>query len=437
MVARDLPRTQPHFEATSKMTLGTPVDSRARGILASSLFVSIGVAASFRDLQVSNVHVFSVLTALLLLTFLHNAQPLNRHSIPGVLLLLATVTALCMTVIGSRYLTSNFLWVQLVVLAGGACVIALRASAEEVALIAKGLLASITVSSAVAILQQFRVIPSSLFTDSSGLSRPTGLLGEPDWVGAYAAVALAILSRGLLRRGWVWRALLAINAAALLFSFARASWLAIACSFVLAYVATNAFRPRPLGPFSLRMNLSFLFAGLGAAIAVIALVPGLFETASTRLLSIFFEEHRDLNAVYRGQQLDGLISMARTAPWQGYGLSASGRVTILGAYNSGDGQNSVATNWVLGLLADGKLLALPFIALMVVLCVVRARTLGAQILAITLINSLFSNLLYSPIVWLAVGLAISADGSLAKNESRQRKFGQHLTHHGALVRTHA
>ncbi|MBW9111731.1 O-antigen ligase family protein [Microbacterium ureisolvens] len=399
---------------------------RVDGKVVSALFVLIGFTSMFRDLQISSLHVANLLTFLGFAATFARGSTL-RTATRDVLLLIFAVAALCLSMVGSVYYVNGLLWVQLCIQALSAVLVAAMVDWRRLKLISAGVIAGATVSSATAILQEFRILPSELFIDSSGLIRPTGLVGEPDWVGLYAAFALVVLLRWQTARtklrGW----LIVINALALLFSFARAAWLALVVSLIIALVMTRA-RGRPQY-FDLRLGWKPVVATLAVGSLAALIFPDVANTAWTRVLSIFFLEHRDDNAQYRGQQLDGLIALAQSAPWNGYGLSASARVTIIGQIETAASvttQNSVATNWVLALAADAKVLAVPFILLIGLLSVFRANTLGGQLTLVVAINSLFSNVMYNPVWWLAVAILVAAEktGGLGERTSKVRRARQ-------------
>ncbi|WP_366556879.1 O-antigen ligase family protein [Curtobacterium sp. UCD-KPL2560] len=313
-----------------------------------------------------------------------------------------------MSLLWPNLAVNPLLGAQLAILGVSAFALATTADKKSVLWAYRGLLTGASLSSAVAILQQFRLIQTELWTDSSGLSRPTGLVEEPDWAGFFAACALLLLVRGVVRRGRVWWLLFAINSACVIFCLARASWLALAVSFALVLFAV-ATKRRTAYPIIVGRRL--VGAASIALFLVIVVDRPFREIALNRVLSIFSDEHRDLNAVYRQQQLDGLWNLVQTAPWHGWGLTASARVSSTGVLGV-QGGNSVPTNWVLGLASDAGILAFPFFVMVLVLAVLRAGSVSAQVLAMVAVNSLFSNLLFSPIWWLALALAASEDGAL-------------------------
>jgi hypothetical protein len=116
----------------------------------------------------------------------------------------------------------------------------------------------------------------------------------------------------------------------------------------------------------------------------------------------------DVSARARQQQLTSLRELEAIAPWNGLGLSASGRVGVSGDITYiGQADNSVASNWILGWWVDGKLLALPLIALFIGAAVVAARRVSGRVLLLVLVSSLFSNALYIPVAWLALGACLA------------------------------
>lgn len=369
------------------------------------LYFLLGFTAAFRTLQVGSIHFFTVIALVIF------ASSWSRKRTESGVLWLGLAVVLAVGLIDMSLLWPNravnpLLGVQFALLAVSSLAIARTVTREGALVALRGVLSGATLSSAVAILQQARVIRSELWQDSSGLVRPTGLVGEPDWAGFFAACALLLLLRGVIGRGWLWWISVGINSACVVLCLARASWLALAAALVLLVLVSLSKKGTPYPP----IVGPRLFAAGGGVVTLVFIVDQAFrEVVVGRLLSIFSPEHRDLNAVYRQQQLDGLLSLVRDAPWHGFGLTASAQVSSTGVVGV-TGENSVATNWVLGLLADASLLAWPFFAVLLILLLLRFRTVGAQLLLMVLINSLFSNLLFSPIMWIALGFALSSDG---------------------------
>lgn len=375
---------------------------------------TLGVSAAFRDLQIGSVHLFSALAAVAFVACIRRATP---RPLAPVLVLSLSVVLLSLTTFLGDLVVNDLLWVQLCVLAASASAIYLVANAEQTLWVARGVVGGASISSLFALAQQFGLLRVELYFDSSGLYRPTGLVHEPDWVGAFAGVALILLARSAVSRGWLAWSLVAVNAGALLFSFARAAWVGVGIVVVIWLIAWRKQRSRSSFPLILSGKSILIVASLG--VVALASSPSLLAIAQTRLLSIFYEEHRDLNAIYREQQFDGLIQLIETAPWYGHGLSASGRVTDFGLFQSGAADRAVASNWVLGLVLDGMLLAVPLI---VFLCWTAARgilTAFGQVLIFVLVNSLFSNLLFSPVLWLAVALSLTQDGTVGRPAPRR------------------
>jgi hypothetical protein len=111
--------------------------------------------------------------------------------------------------------------------------------------------------------------------------------------------------------------------------------------------------------------------------------------------------------VARYGQISGLQSLFESAPWYGHGLSASGRVNGFGSIQYGEAAGSTGSNWFFSLLAEGKLLAIPLIATLVLLAILGNRAMGSSLLMLILVNSLFSNALYFPLTWFAIALTIA------------------------------
>ena len=127
----------------------------------------------------------------------------------------------------------------------------------------------------------------------------------------------------------------------------------------------------------------------------------------------------------RNQQLESLWHLESIAPWNGLGISASGRVGVSGDITwIGQADNNVASNWVLGWWVDGKLLAVPLIALFVCAALIRANRVSGRILLLVLISSLFSNALYIPIAWLALGACLVSDRARFRTSDRNRTTGR-------------
>ncbi|WP_141399273.1 O-antigen ligase family protein [Curtobacterium sp. 'Ferrero'] len=352
------------------------------------------------------MHVFTILVLLAFLMLWSRRRLSSSATLLG-FALLSCIALVDLSLLWPNDAVNPLLAVQFALLGLSALVLALAAGPMQVKWVYRGVLFGASASSLAAVLQQFRIVKSELWLDSSGLARPTGLVGEPDWAGFFAACAILLLIRGVMRKGSLWWLLLAVNSGAVVFCLARASWLAMTISFCVLVIAKMT-RRRSAYPLIVGRQLVLMGS---LVLALVLVVDATFrEVVQNRILSIFSPEHRDLNAVYRQQQLDGLWTLVRSAPWHGLGLSSSARVSSTGIIGV-DGSNSVATNWVLGLLADAGVLAWPLFVVLVVIALRRVQSVGAQLFVMVAVNSLFSNLLFSPVMWLAIAFALSNDGS--------------------------
>jgi hypothetical protein len=114
-----------------------------------------------------------------------------------------------------------------------------------------------------------------------------------------------------------------------------------------------------------------------------------------------------VSAQARVQQNEGLLYLADSAPWYGWGISSSGRVGVSGRLNFGVSQNNVGSNWILSMWVDGAWLSLPLIAVLLFACVAAIRTIQGQLLVLVLLNSFFSNATFQPITWFLVALCLT------------------------------
>ena len=257
-----------------------------------------------------------------------------------------------------------------------------------------------TYASVHGILQYIGVLPHQLF---EGQNRPIGIYLEPDWLGMFSAVGLLLSFH--VRRPAIRYPAAAVNLVAVLLAAARASWIALAVVAVLGVLTARRVpaAERPRGAWLLTAF------GLAAGAVVLVAAPELTQLLVSRLEGAS-TTGPDVSAKARQQQLASLQQLDALAPWNGLGLSASGRVGVSGRITYiGNATNNVASNWILGWWVDGKLLAVPLIALFLVAAFVRLNRVSGRVLAIVLISSLFSNALYIPVSWLALGACL-ADG---------------------------
>jgi O-antigen ligase len=359
----------------------------------------MGVTGALVAVQVANVHIFTVVTFLWFLSVRRGRQ--GRWGRAGAVVV--SVVPIALTALIGDLVNNPLLALQLLALALNAGLISAKSNSGDRRYMLFGILASCTLAACVAILQVGGVLPIELWHhDISTVGRPLGIYPEPDWLGLFAAIGSILAWRLIDPRATVRYILLALNVTALALAFARAAWVGLAAS-VMIFFLFRLFTRRNLRGGVLAAGL---FITALAAIGLV-LAPTIRTDLESRVESIFVHDSTDISGNARVQQTDGLLRLAQTAPWYGHGLSASGHVGVSGVYDPGSA-NSVGSNWILSFWVDAKLLALPLMLLLVLTTVCTARLIQGQMLVVLLVNDLFSNATFFPILWLSLGLAIAA-----------------------------
>jgi hypothetical protein len=375
------------------VVLLTSVDAR------TILSVAVGVTGGLQTSQIGKVHYFCVAVVLwLLLGPLR--EPRRAVRLDHALLVPLSTGLLALTVLTGSLTNNPVVAVQLLLLACAATLFSAFGDADDVRAALAGLFLVTTYASLYGILQYVGVLPHELF---EGQNRPIGIYLEPDWLGMFSAIGLLLSFH--VRQPVPRYAAAAVNVVAVLLAAARASWIALAVVGVLALLTARRVpeSDRPRGAWRLT---GF---GVAAGAVLLASIPSLTTLLVTRLEGAS-TTGPDVSAKARQQQVASLLHLESIAPWNGLGLSASGRVGVSGPITYiGEAQNNVASNWVLGWWVDGKLLAVPLIAIFAVFAFVRLNRISGRVLAIVLISSLFSNAMYIPVAWLALGACL-ADG---------------------------
>jgi hypothetical protein len=374
-----------------------------------AMAVLIGVSAGLVGVQVLRVHVFTILVVL---WFVMPNGNTNRGSGKRIYALGASSLLLAVTTLFGDLVVSPTLGLQLLALTTSACMIIARSTELDRKDMLFGLLAVITVSSTLGLLQVAKIAPIEIWhVHVSSVGRPIGIYPEPDYLGLFSGLGLILAWRmplpPLLRTSCI-----SVTGAAFVLAFARAAWIGVAASVALVVVlslirAKNPSPPKAAG----RGKWPAVLLLSAAGIAFLTVNQSFAADFVRRLEGTISVGSNDISGQARVRQFDALLHMASTAPWYGHGLSANGRVGIWGGFNSGDAadtSNAVGTNWLLSLWVDGKLMALPLIVLLIVVALVAGRTLAGQMLVVVLLNNLFSNTTFSPITWLLVGLAFSS-----------------------------
>ncbi len=377
----------------------------------SALSFLLGVSAGLVGVQVFRIHIFTILAVIWLCL---PGGAVNRSSAKFLAPLGFAAVLFASTALLGDLVNSPTLALQLLGLVGSAAIVVLRASREDAKAMLWGLLVISTIGSAVGLLQVFKLVPSDLWhLQISAIGRPTGIYPEPDWLGMYAGVGVILSWRLALPR--VAKVVFSLtNFMVLVLAMARASWVAlvgtlllVACAAVI-YRGTHAVGPRLKGPRKGRLA-AIAAAVLASAVALTA-VPQLQEDLVRRISTMIGTvQEDDISGQARIRQNDSLMALADTVPVYGHGISAAGRVGAWGQFEAvGEAQNNVASNWILGMWVDGAWFAVPLIAFLITLALVRIRTIPGQLLTFCLISSLFSNAVFFPITWILVALAITA-----------------------------
>jgi O-antigen ligase len=378
----------------------------------------VGATAGLVGIQVFRVHLFTI---VVLAWVLYRGGLVNTTGLRRALLMIIPIGSLAITSLIGDLVNSDTLVLQLLALSASAALVMIFSTEADRRHMLGGLLATTTISSLVALLQVVKIIPIETWHLSvSSLGRPIGLYPEPDWLGMFAGIGMVMAWRMPIGK-WTRTAAVTINAAAFILAFARAAWIAVAVAVALTVlVGWFADRRRPMTRARGRGGAVFLLSI--AAACVLLFMPQLVGDLSTRLGGTLQAKSEDVSAQARVRQIDGLLRLADMAPFYGHGLSSAGRVGVWGDVDlTSEVENNVATNWVLGLWVDGKYLAIPLIALLVLTALRNCRTIQGQALVVVLVSSIFSNATFSPEMWLLLGLCLAEPKAIRERVERAKK----------------
>ncbi|ONI61516.1 hypothetical protein ALI44B_14020 [Leifsonia sp. ALI-44-B] len=372
---------------------------------ATLLAVLVGMGAGLIGVQIAQVHVFTI---LLLIWVLFSKRASRSIAPIEAILTIVAAALLASTVLYGELVNSPTLGLQLLALAGCTALIVIFASASDVKAMLYGLLIMTSASSVFGLLQIVGIAPYDVWHLSiSALGRPTGLYSEPDWLGMMAGVGLVLAWRLPLQR-WVRVLLILANMSAWVLAFARAAWVAVVASAMLAVVVYLITRKKS-APRVTPKSGRILATALSGVVAILAFsfIPSLHDNLVTRLSQTLRVADNDVSAQARVAQNDGLNYLASTSPWYGWGLSTSGRVGVSGRLNFGESRNNVGSNWVVSFWVDGGLLSVALLILFGAAVILTLRTIQSQVLVLVLLSSFFSNAVYQPVTWLMLGLCLS------------------------------
>jgi hypothetical protein len=362
---------------------------------SDTLEYALGASAGLYGAQVGKVHVFTIICVLYLIV---GTKEVERPAGPA-LLLLGAVALLVLSVPLATFVNHATLALSLTALALGSVLIARRVTNASALRMLWGLFGMCTFAAIIAVAEKAGALHYSPVADANGLVRVHSIYTEPDWLGLFSAIGLLLTFllpfHGRRAVQFLFGSSLL---ASLLLSGSRVSWAAFSLTFLAILVG-----PRRLD--RKRLNNGRIIAFGAVVLTIVALAdPALSSNVVTRVSA---GGANQLSVRARNAQRASLELLASRAPWHGLGLSAAGRVGVTGTITSGPAPNSVASNWVLGWWVDAKYLAIPIIALLVGLAL---RTIGRAsglLLAMVLLNSLYSNAVMEPLTWLVVGLVLA------------------------------
>lgn len=368
------------------------------------LLAGVGFTAAL-DLQLGGIHATTLLSVLLLIvarrTLAEGADVRPPTAWPLLGVLLAATLLIAATSVFGALVNSPRLGLQLVALAGTAVILAAQCTHVDVPFLLRGLLAGATLGSGIAVLQNLGIAPADYFIDSSGIPRVRSIYREPDFLAVYASIGF-ILSLRIIARRKLQVGLLVVHGTALTLTFARAAVLALIVGALAATLASRLRRQVDVR----RRNTLLLMGVLLAACVAVAASPTLRANTHLRLAGAI-DSSTDYSVQARQRQGEVLLRLSDEAPWYGYGLSSAGRVKDLGEVQFERSENNVASNWMLGLWVDAKMLALPFMLLIIAISLVTVHQVGGHLLTFLLVNSLFTNMLFFPVTWLCIALALT------------------------------
>lgn len=362
----------------------------------SPLAWTVGATAGLQSIQVARVHVFCIVTVVWLIFGVLRHQR-GRWRIGWPLALLAAAALLASTALTGEMVNSPLLGIQLMILAGTAACLVAFGDDQDLRQALRGLLVVTSIACAAALLQYVHVLPYRVYL---GTNRPIGIYAEPDYLGTFAAVGLLLAYRGVGRR--LRAPLIFMHVVVLLLAAARAALLAVVVVAAVGYLVAKV-RKEPKRAERLPGGAWTIAGSILVVVGVLVASPSLQESLESRLLGIGTISSVDVGTEARKQQLASLLELESEAPWNGLGLSASGRVGVSGhiAY-LGSSDNNVGSNWLLVWWVDGGFLALPLILIFIAAVVRRISATSGLLLGIVLVSSLFSNVLFFPVSWFAL-----------------------------------
>jgi hypothetical protein len=206
---------------------------------------------------------------------------------------------------------------------------------------------------------------------------------------------------------------LAFNAFAVVLSGCRGSWLSLAVVlfYFLVLKLFGKYR-NTIKTYNLKV---ILFYG-ALSLIYLSTTSALFVYITSRITGVA-QESLDISTQARVLQNQSMIDLIRHGDWFGYGISASGRVGVLGGINSAS-TNNVGSNWVLSLIVDTGIFCIPFLTLVIYFFIKSKNNFVNLTFMCVTTNALVSNTFYQPIFWLTFSLLIFSSKNILLANTR-------------------
>ncbi|RAO26412.1 hypothetical protein PSN13_06440 [Micromonospora saelicesensis] len=254
---------------------------------------------------------------------------------------------------------------------------------------------------------------SNAFTSSAGAGRSVGTLGHPIAYGTYCMMSMCI---AIALRGRLWQLPFFAGAVGLLLSGTRSAWIGMACAMVVWYLAQK----RKVTRRGVTLVGVSVAVGAGLMVAGPKAMDGVVEMISSRLSNLTGQS----SATARYSRYE----TAWSSLWEGFdtvvfGLGPEAHVRFFQQVGIGDQLAQTFDNSYLTLWYDFGLIALlPFLVILVIL-LVRAKSLAARMLVAGFAVQIFFFDFYlwpcaAAALILAAGLAISEGSGRGDTVSR-------------------
>ena len=361
----------------------------------------IGVTGGLPYFQIFNVHYFTICCFLFILKKHNREIGLATKT----LYLFFSCILMALTSLWGDLVNNKLLSIQLLLLSLSVVIVVIKSDKFDIRNIVYSFVVIQTISSVFALGQMFGLVQGLYYDSAFSGGRPTGLHVEPDWLGIYVGCALIVLltTNLVFKTRWL---LVSLNSFALIFSGCRGAWVSLVIVFIISLLikfirgSNNSSRLDTKNRFKLILTV---------------LIFSIFVEESIRLLiservNGIFSSSMDSSTTARILQNETMLNLLKEGQIYGHGLSASGNIGVLGGLTT-NGTNSVGSNWVLTLLVDCGILAIPFFLLIIHL-VFRNKTLTGLLVFLNIMsNALISNVFFQPVFWLFLAIVMKWEES--------------------------